>query len=80
MLITRIFAFILGALALVIALHMQDLLSILLLSGSFYMPIVSVPLLLAILGFRTTKRAVLIGMAAGLTTVLVWEQIGRAHV
>ena len=78
MLLTRILAFVLGAFALIIALNMEDLLSILLLSGSFYMPIVSVPFLLAILGFRSTKRAVFIGMAAGLMMVLGWE-IGMRH-
>ncbi|ACP21020.1 hypothetical protein Aasi_1743 [Candidatus Amoebophilus asiaticus 5a2] len=73
MLITRVLALVLGAFALLLALRMQDLLSILLLSGSFYMPIVSVPLLLAIFGFRSTTRAVLIGMSAGFITVLWWE-------
>ena len=43
------------------------------LSGSFYMPIVSVPLLMAVLGFLSTTRAVLIGMAAGGMTVFVWS-------
>ncbi|MHB9148221.1 MAG: sodium:solute symporter family transporter [Candidatus Amoebophilus sp.] len=73
MLITRVLALVLGAFALLLALRMQDLLSILLLFGSFYMPIVSVPLLLAIFGFRSTTRAVLIGMSAGFITVLWWE-------
>jgi len=73
MLIARVLAFILGVFALLLALSMHDLLSILLLSGSFYMPIVSVPFLLSIFGFRSTKRAVLIGMSAGLITVLFFE-------
>ncbi|XWN35625.1 MAG: hypothetical protein ROO73_02515 [Roseivirga sp.] len=46
-----------------------------LLTSSFYRPIASVPLLLAIFGFRSTTRAVLIGMAAGAVTVIVWDQL-----
>jgi Na+/proline symporter len=71
--LTKILALVFGAFALVVALNMEDLLGILLLSGSFYMPIVTVPFLLAILGFRSSTRSVLIGMAAGLITVLFWE-------
>ncbi|MEM7055561.1 MAG: HD domain-containing protein [Bacteroidota bacterium] len=69
----RVFVLILGVLALLLALYETDLLSLMLLSGSFYMPIVSVPLLLAIFGFRSSKRPVLIGMAAGFATVVLWR-------
>jgi len=69
----KLFAFIVGGLALVLALYKTDFLELALMSWSFYMPIVSVPLLMAIFGFRSTKRAVLIGMAAGGITVLVWD-------
>ena len=69
----RAFALIAGLLGLPLALYEADLLSLLLLSGSFYMPIVGIPLLLAILGFRSSKRSVLIGMAAGFAAVLVWR-------
>ena len=69
----RIFSFFMGLAAVVLALHNTDLLRIALLSGSCYMPIVTVPLLMAILGFRSTTRAVLIGMAAGGMTVLLWS-------
>jgi signal transduction histidine kinase len=37
------------------------------------MPIVSVPLLLAIFGFRSTSKAVLIGMGAGFITVMFFK-------
>jgi Na+/proline symporter len=58
---------------LVLALYKTDFLELALMAWSFYMPIVSVPLLMAIFGFRSTSRAVLIGMAAGGTTVLLWD-------
>ncbi len=69
----RIASVFMGLAAVVLALHSTDLLKLSLLSGSFYMPIVTVPLLMAVLGFRSTTRAVLIGMAAGGMTVFVWS-------
>ena len=41
----------------------------------FYMSVISVPLLLTILGFRSTTRTVLIGMAAGFLTVYLWVHL-----
>ena len=67
----RVFAFAVSSLALLLALYETDLLSLLLLSGSFYMPIVSAPMLLAIFGFRSTPRAVLMGMSAGFAITLL---------
>lgn len=63
----------LGICSLALSLSMQNLLKLLLFSSSFYMPIVTVPFLLAILGFRSTSRAVLIGMTAGFSTVIMWS-------
>ena len=37
------------------------------------MPIVSVPFIMAILGFRSTEKSVLLGMTAGFITGLVWN-------
>lgn len=71
--VARLFSFFIGFAALVLALHSSDLLSLVLRSGSFYMPIFTVPMLLAVLGFRSTKRAVLLGMAAGFMTVILWS-------
>jgi signal transduction histidine kinase len=40
---------------------------------SFHSPIASIPLIFAILGFRTTTKVVLAGMASGFVTVVVWR-------
>ena len=72
----RVFSWLMGLAALVLALRSTDFLKLILLSSSFYMPLVSIPLLMAILGFRTTTRAVLIGMAAGGITTLLWSIFG----
>jgi Na+/proline symporter len=72
--LVRVFSLILGLFALLLALRARDLLQLMLLSSSFYMPIVTVPLLLAIFGFRSTTKAVLIGMVAGFITVALWDK------
>ncbi len=69
----RLCSFFLGALGLFLALSNYDFLSLLMLAGSFSKPIFTVPLLLAVFGFRTSTRSVLIGMAAGFATVVCWN-------
>ena len=71
---SRLFTIILGLASLSVALFStRDLLGVIMMAVSFYMPIVEVPLILAILGFRSTTRCVLIGMFAGLVTVILWR-------
>ena len=74
-LLVRLFSLLLGVCALLLALQTKDLLKLLLLASSFYMPIVTVPMLLAIFGFRSSTRAVLIGMVAGFITVTFWDKL-----
>jgi Na+/proline symporter len=71
----RLFSLLLGLCALALAIHTKDLLKLLLLASSFYMPIVTVPMLLAIFGFRSSTRAVLIGMVSGFITVTCWDRL-----
>ncbi|MEL6606791.1 MAG: sodium:solute symporter family protein [Bacteroidota bacterium] len=54
--VARAFAFSLGVLGLCLALVMDDLLEIALLVASLYIPMITAPLLLALFGFRTSKR------------------------
>lgn len=70
----RVCSVLIGILGLLLAMREGDILKLLLLTASFYMPIVSVPLLMAIFGFRSTPRAALTGMTAGTITVLIWHQ------
>ncbi|CAF2235291.1 unnamed protein product [Rotaria magnacalcarata] len=62
-----------GMLALSVSLFAENLLALLLSVYSFYMPIVTVPFTLAIFGFRTISRALLISMAVGFVTVVYFE-------
>ena len=73
LLLSKWFSFILGSGAIILALSQQDLLSIILSVNSFYMPVVTVPLLATIMGFRSSKTSVLIAMSAGFSTVVIWK-------
>jgi hypothetical protein len=71
--LSKIIAVMLGVLSIYLALLDFDLLPLVFMTQSFYIPIIDVPLILAILGFRSTTKAVLIGMGAGLIGVIVWR-------
>ncbi|MEM7055580.1 MAG: HD domain-containing protein, partial [Bacteroidota bacterium] len=64
----RLSTLVLGCLSLLMALSIQNLLQILLLSANFYIPGFTVPILLTIFGFRTSRRAMFIGIGAGFAT------------
>ena len=72
LLTARLFALALGTMSIILALSEHDLLSIILTANSFYIPVITAPLLLAILGFKTSTKSVLISMFAGFCTVIVW--------
>ena len=61
---------VLGVLSLLMALSFQDMLNILRGSACFYAPIVVVPMLLAIFGFETSRRVMLLAMGAGAVTTV----------
>ncbi|MCP5369849.1 MAG: hypothetical protein H6909_04095 [Rickettsiaceae bacterium] len=73
LIITKIFAGILGIGGIILALYADNLLEIVLSANSFYMPVVTVPFMLTVLGFRTTKTSTLIGMIAGFLMVSIWN-------
>lgn len=69
---SRVFAVFMGILGFIIPLSQKSLLDLALLVTNFYIPIVTVPLTLAILGFRSTSRSVLVGMAVGFAVSTYW--------
>ncbi|MCC8398641.1 MAG: sodium:solute symporter family protein [Rickettsia endosymbiont of Labidopullus appendiculatus] len=73
LLLSRICSLVIGIVAIFLALSTQDLLELVLFKASFYVPIVSVPLMLTIFGFRSTEKSVLIAMSAGVITVIIWR-------
>ena len=71
--LSKLISVILGITSVYLALLDYDLLPLVFMTQSFYIPIIDVPLILAILGFRSTTKAVLIGMIAGLIGVIIWR-------
>ncbi|WP_342638100.1 ATP-binding protein [Orientia tsutsugamushi] len=74
----RIFAIFIGVLGLYIAILQKNLIGILLFGASFYTPIVGIPLMFTILGFRTTTRVIVSGMIAGISTTFIWNKYFNA--
>lgn len=73
LLLLRIFSVFIGIGAFFLAFKTSSILDLLLKVLAFYSPIVTPAILLAIFGFRSSSKAVLIGMAAGVLTVLSFE-------
>ncbi len=71
--LSKIISIVLGVISIYLALLDYDLLPLVFMTQSFYIPIIDVPLILAILGFRSTTKSVLIGMGAGFVSVIVWR-------
>jgi Na+/proline symporter/signal transduction histidine kinase len=71
--LSKIISVVLGVVSIYLALLDYDLLPLVFMTQSFYIPIIDVPLILAILGFRSTTKSVLIGMGAGFVSVIVWR-------
>ena len=71
--VSKIATFLISMIAVLLVVITKGFLNIFLLTASLYMPVVSVPFILAILGFRSSRRAVLLGMAGGITIVVIWR-------
>ena len=63
--------FVIGFVATLLTLSIQNILSILLLCATFYMPIITAPILLTIFGLRTHPVVIYIGMGAGIITTII---------
>ena len=62
-----------------LAIYSTDLLQLIITTTSFYMPIVTVPYMFSVIGFRSSGKSVLIGMFAGIITVIFWEIFLRGN-
>ena len=69
----RLFVFLASIASVGLALSFQNFLALILFVKNFYMPVVSVPLFLAIIGFRSQTKCVLAGMFAGISVMLLWK-------
>jgi Na+/proline symporter len=71
--LSRIFSIVVGIISTLLVLSSSNLFKLFSLQANFYMPIVTVPLMLAILGFRSTALAVKIGMFTGVMSTIIWK-------
>ncbi|AXI24188.1 Sodium:solute symporter family protein [Cardinium endosymbiont of Sogatella furcifera] len=65
---------VIGLLAMILAFYCNDLLKLMYWALNCYVPIVIAPFVLAVFGFRGSSRTALIGMAAGVLTMLSWNE------
>ena len=70
LIIAKVCAVFIGCLGILLALKAKNLLFIILSTQSFYMPVVTVPIMMTIMGFKSTIISVLTGMGTGFITVL----------
>ncbi len=70
--LSKVISITLGCGAIFLATLEYDLLSLIFLALSFNVPVVSPPMILALFGFRSTEKAVLIGMGSGFVGMLLW--------
>lgn len=73
LLVSRLTSGVVGLIAMYLASKEGTILDLLMLSSTFNMPVITVPFIMAILGFRTTTRVVLIGMLAAVITIFAWD-------
>lgn len=66
-------AIIIGLIGFVISLYTKDLMNIFLLLTSIYLPIITLPLILLIYGFKSTAKTFFIGTIATLLTIIAWQ-------
>ncbi len=70
---SRIASLFIGVFSMILCLYSTSLLQLVIATFSFYMPIVTVPFIMSVLGFRSSGKSVLIGMAGGFIAVACWE-------
>ena len=71
--LSRIFSIFVGLVSTILVLSSSSLFKLFSLQANFYMPIVTIPLMLAILGFRSSAKAVKIGMFTGALWTIIWK-------
>ena len=71
----RMATLITGSLAMLFAIKIKSILDILIYAYNFWAPIIMIPLAATLLGVRATTRSFLSGAVAGISGVLIWNQL-----
>ena len=78
---TRVCSLLIGIISILIA-HCagSDFFELILWTSTCYMPIVTVPFMMALFGFRSSEKSVLLGMMAGFTITVLWELFLKSQI
>ncbi|XVN40368.1 MAG: ATP-binding protein [Rickettsia endosymbiont of Argas persicus] len=66
-------AIIIGSIGFIISLYIDNLINVFLLLTSIYLPIITLPLILLIYGFKSTAKTFFIGVVASALTIIAWH-------
>ena len=80
LLFSRIFTMGFGITAIFLALSVSGIFELVILTSSFYMPVVIPVLILSILGFRSTQRTYLISVVCAVIVVIFWKYLVNAEI
>jgi len=75
---TRLCAMLIGITAIGFTTFSGSFLKLFIFANMFFMPVVTVPFIMAIFGFRSSSKSVLLGMASGFITSMYWEFFCRS--
>lgn len=70
---TRICSAFIGLFSIILAIRSGSLLDLIINASMFYMPVVTVPFIMTIFGFRSSSKSVIAGMIAGFGSAIIWE-------
>ncbi|EAA26472.1 sodium/pantothenate symporter [Rickettsia sibirica 246] len=62
-----------GLIGFIISLYIKDLINLFLLLTSIYLPLITLPLILLIYGFKSSAKSVVIGMITAILTIILWQ-------
>lgn len=66
-------AFAIGIIGFTISLYTENLINIFLLLTSLYLPLITLPLILLIYGFKSTAKTFFVGALAAISTIILWQ-------
>ncbi|NRB10439.1 MAG: hypothetical protein HRU35_02325 [Rickettsiaceae bacterium] len=69
----RAFSIIVGSFAFILAVKAQTILGLLMMIGGLYNAVLTVPLLFALFGFRSSSKSFLIAVTCGVTITTIWR-------
>ncbi|AVP87832.1 hypothetical protein phytr_9020 [Candidatus Phycorickettsia trachydisci] len=73
LLIARLASIVSGLIAIFIALKVSSILNLMISIYGLYLPVVSIPFIFAIFGFRSSEKSVLFAMTGSLITIFLWK-------